>query len=103
MKIAVIGDGGWGTTLAVLLANKGHAVTIWGPFEDYISLLREKRENVKFLPKVKLPDGIDLTSDIGVALNDAALAVIAVPSHYMRAVMQRLQASGPPDILFVSV
>ena len=44
-NICVIGDGGWGTTLAILLSNKGFNVTIWGAFPDYIAVLKSKKEN----------------------------------------------------------
>ena len=47
-KIAVIGDGGWGTTVAILLCNKGYDVTIWGAFPEYIALLKKERVNSKF-------------------------------------------------------
>ena len=48
-RISVIGDGGWGTALALLLQSKGAEVSIWGNFPDYVEEQREKRENIKFL------------------------------------------------------
>ncbi|MDD5255787.1 MAG: glycerol-3-phosphate dehydrogenase, partial [Candidatus Omnitrophica bacterium] len=54
-KIAVLGDGGWGTTLAVLLAGKGFDVTLWGAFADYTAYLDKKRFNPRFLPGIKIP------------------------------------------------
>ena len=44
MKIAVIGDGGWGTANALLLAGYGHEVTLWGAFPDYIAEMRRTRQ-----------------------------------------------------------
>jgi len=35
-RISVIGDGGWGTALALLLHSKGAKVTIWGNYPDYV-------------------------------------------------------------------
>jgi len=35
MNIAVLGDGGWGTTLAILLFNKGYNLTLWSAFKEY--------------------------------------------------------------------
>ncbi|MDD4954300.1 MAG: glycerol-3-phosphate dehydrogenase, partial [Candidatus Omnitrophica bacterium] len=49
-NIAVIGDGGWGTTLAIHLERKGFKVQIWGAFADYVSYVDKKRVNTRFLP-----------------------------------------------------
>lgn len=86
-KVAVIGDGGWGTTLAILLHNKGYKVCLWGPFPDYLELLDDKRENPKFLPGVNIPKGISFFADIRLAVQKASLIVLAVPSHFLRGVL----------------
>ena len=75
-NITVIGDGGWGTTLAVLLAKKGFGVTIWGIFPDYVEILKSDRENIKFLPGVKIPPQVKITSDISEAVAKADLIVL---------------------------
>ncbi|MGB2706184.1 MAG: NAD(P)H-dependent glycerol-3-phosphate dehydrogenase [Candidatus Omnitrophota bacterium] len=82
-EIAVIGDGGWGTTVAILLANKGYDVTLWGAFPDYIALLKKERINHKFLPGIKIPEKVRLTQDAG-DIKKNAIAVIAIPSKYLR-------------------
>ena len=102
-KISVIGDGGWGTTLAVLLEKKGNRVTIWGVFPDYIEKMKSKMENTKFLPGIKIPDQIALTSDIGSAVRDAEIIVLAAPSQHMREVAGRLKGMDLEGKLFVSV
>ena len=56
MKVAVIGDGGWGTALALTLARNGHAPRVWGPAADYVAEIRQTRRNRKFLPGVPLPE-----------------------------------------------
>jgi len=89
-RVTVIGDGGWGTTLALLLAGKGHAVRLWGAFPDYIGEMRERRENAKFLPGIPLPEAIELTGDLAAAVAGAELLVMAVPSQFMRGVLRRL-------------
>ena len=61
MKIAVIGDGGWGTANAMLLAGNGHDVTLWGAFPEYVEEMRRTRRNEKFLKGVVLPDSLKLT------------------------------------------
>ena len=82
-EIVVLGDGGWGTTCAVLLANKGHDVTLWGAFPEHIALLTSERVNRKFLPGVEIPDTVRLTSSTN-ELSDGAVYVVAIPSKHLR-------------------
>ncbi|MBL7069165.1 MAG: NAD(P)-dependent glycerol-3-phosphate dehydrogenase [Candidatus Omnitrophica bacterium] len=91
MIIAVIGDGGWGTTLAIHLSHLGHSIRLWGVFPDYIDILKSKKENIKFLPGIKIPDSIKLSSDIAEVVDGAGLIILAVPSQYMRSVLKRLR------------
>ena len=35
MNVGVVGDGAWGTSLALLLHNKGYQVRVWGAFPEY--------------------------------------------------------------------
>jgi len=64
MNIAVLGDGGWGTTLALLLNQKGFKVAIWGAFPQYVRYLKTKRINSKFLPGIRIPQGIEISHDL---------------------------------------
>lgn len=102
-KVTIIGDGGWGTALATVLARNGHRVTVWGPFEDYVSRTQNERVNTKFLPGVELPDEIGFTSDTGTAAADADAVVLAVPSRYFRDVVSRFCGLLPDAAPVVSV
>lgn len=103
-RIAVLGDGGWGTALAALLSAKGHACTLWGPFPDYVAEIRRQCENVRFLPGVPLPDALELTGDVQAALEGATLVVLASPVPYLRGVLERVATvQRPDDPLFVNV
>ena len=86
MRIAVIGDGGWGSAVARLLDAKGHAVTVWGPFPDYVAELRATRRNPRYLPGIDFPETIRFTDDLAEALPGADVAVLAIPSKFYRAV-----------------
>lgn len=102
-RVTVLGDGGWGTCLAVLLAGQGHRVTLWGAFADYVSEMRRTRENVKFLPGIKIPSEIHLTADLTGSWDNCEVVVVAVPSQYLCSVLERCSA-GPWDrALTVSV
>jgi len=85
----VLGDGGWGTTLSLLLASKGFSVILWGAFPEYVEEVRKNRENVKFLKGFKLPRKLGLTSDLNEA-SQADVLVLATPSQHMRKVLKRL-------------
>lgn len=101
--IAVLGDGGWGTTLAIHLHRLGHRVTWWGAFPDYLKLLDRRRENAKFLPGIPIPRSIRITPDLSDAVSSAHIVVLAIPSQYLRAVVRRLKRQPLSDTAFVSV
>ncbi len=103
MKITVIGDGGWGTANALLLANYGHEVTLWGAFPDYIEEMRRTRRNDKFLKGVTLPESLKLTSDRAAALEGAEVVVLAPPSKYFASVIEGFKGFITNDHLVVSL
>lgn len=104
MKITVTGDGGWGTTLALLLCRKGHDVTLWGVFRDHIEDMRRTRLNSKFLSGVRLDDELKLESELEKALSGAEIVLLASPSEYMRETCARVRKflRGPEIIVSVS-
>lgn len=102
-KITVIGDGGWGTTLAIILNQKGNDVFLWGVFPDYIETMRPIRENMKFLPGIKIPETINMTSDLSVAVGQAEIIVLAVPSQHMREILSRIKLHKFRGKLFINV
>ena len=53
-RVAVIGDGSWGTALALVLHENGVATTMWCAFPEQVEALRRDRENRRFLPGVPL-------------------------------------------------
>jgi len=104
LNVTVLGDGGWGTTLAVLLKEKRFNVTLWGVFKNYVSYLKKKRINSKFLPGVRLPRGLNITSDLKEALRDKNLIILAVPSQYMRGVLRKIKKNKyPRKAIYLSV
>ena len=82
-KISVLGAGSWGTALAVLLYNNGHEVTLWSALADEVKMLSEKREHETKLPGVRLPDNMEITTDLEKSLLDPDAAVLAVPLHFL--------------------
>jgi glycerol-3-phosphate dehydrogenase (NAD(P)+) len=102
-KIAIIGDGAWGTTLAILLREKGFPVTVWSAFQEYAEEVQFSRENRKFLPHTLIPDGVLFTGDLKLAIGDADIVVLAVPSQYIDGVLLRIKKLSYKGKFFVSV
>jgi len=103
VTIAVLGDGGWGTTLAIHLHDRGHRVWLWGAFPQYVKVLNRRRENVKFLPGIRIPRAIRMTDDLAEAIAAAPLLLLAVPSQYLRGVLRRFPSTPLKEKLCISV
>lgn len=103
MKVAVIGDGGWGTALGLVLHRNKHDVTMWGPFPDYVAETAQLGENRKFLAGVPLPPELNWTAEPAEAADGAGAVVLATPSGYYRGVAERFKDLIGPEVLAVSV
>ncbi len=102
--IAVLGDGAWGTAVALLLArNPDLAVRLWSARAENGASLRERRENTRFLPGVPIPPTIELTSDEATAVRDCTLWVEAIPTVHLRSTLARFQKFATPRTAVVSL
>ena len=86
-RIAVIGAGAWGTSLAAVLAKNGHDVVLWALEPDVVRQITDARENRRFLPGIPLPGTLRATGDLAEALAGAEVAVNVVPSQFAGRVM----------------
>ena len=89
MNTAIIGAGAWGTALAGLWAKNGRRIVLWGHNADRIARMQKVRENNDYLPGLKLPDSVHITSE----LRDCAgadLIVLATPSTALRNIAMRV-------------
>ncbi|MDD5218873.1 MAG: NAD(P)-dependent glycerol-3-phosphate dehydrogenase [Candidatus Omnitrophica bacterium] len=102
-KISVLGDGGWGTGLAVVNARRKNDVLLWSAFPNYAEVLKEKRENIKFLPGIPLPPEIRITSDLSQAVAFADILILAIPAQYLRNILYKLKDLPVANKIFVSV
>jgi glycerol-3-phosphate dehydrogenase (NAD(P)+) len=101
---AVLGDGAWGTAVALLLAqNPDHRVTLWSAREENARVLRERRENVRLLPGVAIPEAVALTTDAAQATADADLWISAIPTAYLRDTLRRVARARRPDCPVLSL
>lgn len=102
-KISVMGAGSWGTALAILLNNNGHQVILWSALGDEVALLCEKRENPAKLPGVKIPEGILITKDEKLAMDQPDVVILAVPSPFTRSTSKRLASYVRQGQIIVNV
>ncbi|GBR73834.1 glycerol-3-phosphate dehydrogenase [Candidatus Termititenax aidoneus] len=101
VKAAILGCGAWGTTLAKILAENGHAVTIWC-HNTAIAAQINARENKELLPGIILPDKIQASTALAETLQGAELLVIVTASQYYRQIVRQLKDLVPPDCLLLS-
>lgn len=103
MKISVIGDGGWGTALALHAYSCGHCVRIWSAFPDYAKQLNKKRENSKYLPGIVIPKKVEIIDDLEYAIVDADIIILAVPTQFVRGVLARIATMPTQGKILVNV
>jgi glycerol-3-phosphate dehydrogenase (NAD(P)+) len=102
-RITILGDGAMATVCSILLTAGGHAVTMWGAFEESIDRLVQNRENQRLLPGVRIPSTVRLTANDATCFEGCSLILSAVPTQYMRGAWQRLRPYCPRGIPIVSV
>ena len=101
-KIAVIGAGAWGTALAMLLADKGHDVTLWMYETDLAEETAQTRENRVYLPGFTLPPSLKITSSLEAAVTGTPVILSVVPSHTVRAVTRQFAPFLAKDAIIIS-
>ncbi len=101
-KISVIGAGSWGTTLANVLRDKGHQVMLYVYEPDQLEIMKQKRENTKYLPGIPLSQGLQLTSDLEEAAGFSPVMLLVVPSHAVRPVLKSLPHTLLKDKTFIN-
>jgi len=85
--VGVIGAGSWGTTLADMLAKKGHEVTLWAYEKELVREMQERRENSIYLQGITLADNLCFTDSLQDAVSAKELLLFVVPSQVLRGVL----------------
>ena len=89
--MTVIGAGSWGTALAILLAREGHPTQLWGRDGAQLRAMRAARRNARYLPEAVFPDTLQIAEDLPQALKRSGDALIAVPSHAFRTMLEQIR------------
>lgn len=102
-KVAVMGSGGWGIALAILLHNNGNQVSLWSISEDECNDINHHHENKSFLPNIKIPEGIQASTDYTKVIEDAEVILIAIPSSFLRENLVKFKSHIREDQLIINV
>lgn len=102
MKIAVIGAGAWGSTLAQHLIKNGHQISLWEFDKSRLEYLKKHRHPL-FFPNVKLDKKIILTNDIALAVTKKDIIVLAVPSQTVRDTAKKIKRYINKSQIFIIV
>ncbi|HLW01748.1 MAG TPA: NAD(P)H-dependent glycerol-3-phosphate dehydrogenase [Ktedonobacterales bacterium] len=100
-RVGVIGTGAWGTTLAILLANKGFETTLWEHRAERDEAMERDRENRDFLPDIPFPFSLRVTTKIGEAVEGRELVLLVTPAQRLRENVRAIASSVAPDAILL--
>ncbi|MDT8325660.1 MAG: NAD(P)-binding domain-containing protein, partial [Bacteroidota bacterium] len=103
MNIGILGAGSWGTTLAALLCENNHTVTLWSYHARDAANMRRERRNAAYLPGLLLPEQLRITEDVREAAAGKDMLVISTPSQFVRTVLKDVDGATLGDALVVNV
>jgi glycerol-3-phosphate dehydrogenase (NAD(P)+) len=102
-RIAIVGAGSWGTALAVVAARAGHKVCLWSRNADVVKSINAQRVNSRYLTSTSIPANVDATGDLGEALEDTSMVLLAAPSHAARELLTLMSPSLEDAAIIVGV
>jgi len=102
LRVAVLGAGSWGTTVAALASQNGSTV-LWARRADLAEEIAREHNNGRYLDGFRLPDDLRATADVAEAVEDADVVVMGVPSHGFRSVLEQAARSIRPWVPVVSL
>ncbi len=101
-RVAVVGAGSWGTTLANLLAEKDLPVSLWCFESDLAARMQATGINDLYLPGISLSANLQITNDLGRAVSGAGFVVYVTPSQVTRQVLRQSIKDLAEDAIIVS-
>jgi glycerol-3-phosphate dehydrogenase (NAD(P)+) len=101
-RVAVVGGGSWGTTVAAL-ASRNTPTTLWCRRPELADAINDTCVNPDYLPGFTLPGELTATGSLEEAVGHADVVVMGVPSHGMRATLKDLAPSVRSWVPIVSL
>jgi glycerol-3-phosphate dehydrogenase (NAD(P)+) len=101
-KLAIVGGGSWGTALAIVLAPRFKEVGLWVYEPELAAQIAATRENVVYLPGLRLPDHVCPGTDLFQIVQGAEIVVGAMPSQHARGIYSALGPHLDPSATLVS-
>jgi glycerol-3-phosphate dehydrogenase (NAD(P)+) len=102
VRVAVIGAGSWGTTVAAL-ASRNAPTVLWARRPELAAEVADKHRNSEYLQGFDLPPELAATGDMEEAVSRADVLVMGVPSHGMRSTLEEMRPFVRPWVPVVSL
>jgi len=102
MTLAIIGGGSWGTALSIVLAPRFESLHLWVYETDLAPRMRATRENDVYLPDLRVPDHVEIVTELGAALDGAEIVLGVIPSRHARGLYTRMLPHLHPSMIFAS-
>ncbi len=99
----MFGTGSWGTAFAMVLADAGVEVVLWGRRPEVVEAINTTRRNPGYHPGTELPAGVRATTDPAEAARDAEFTVLSVPAQTLRTNLESWRELLHPDTVLVSL
>ncbi|HSW57286.1 MAG TPA: NAD(P)H-dependent glycerol-3-phosphate dehydrogenase, partial [Dehalococcoidales bacterium] len=101
-KVTIVGTTSWGMTLGIILAAKGHRVSLLARTEKEANDLQSTGLRSSNYPINDISTKLKVTQDPSEALADSKAVILAVPSQTMRANVQVIKPYITPSMLIAS-
>jgi glycerol-3-phosphate dehydrogenase (NAD(P)+) len=101
--VAFVGGGSFGTALAIHLSKKGIVTKIWDRNDVTVTNINTLRENLKYLPKVKIAENISASTSLEETLKNCKFVVLSVPSFAIRDICRKVEPYIYDDTVIISI
>jgi glycerol-3-phosphate dehydrogenase (NAD(P)+) len=102
MNLAIVGGGSWGTALAVALSPRFDSTRLWVHNKALAEEIARTRLNSAYLPEIFIPEAIQVTGEVGAAVEGSDVVLVVAPSQYVHEVARQFADYLSPNTVLVS-